>query len=113
MKFQRVDPSPEYRVLRLQSEGGRWEFGFGDYRDGTRIRMGFSGRPPSVIDFCLGHDATLYAPVLDAVLGRLEQISESATSEEVDALFPWSGTRPDPAVHLPMLLGTTPPGALA
>jgi hypothetical protein len=69
--------------------------------------MGLSGRPPSVIDFCLGQEATLYAPVLEAVLKRLEGLQESATKKEVDGLFPWSGTRPDPELHLPLLLSKT------
>lgn len=106
MKFHRTDPSSEYRILRLQSEGGRWELGFNDYRDGARIRMGLVGRPPSVIDFCLGHDATLYAPVLEAVLRRLDLVEESAATEEIDASFPWAETRPNPTVHLPLLLKT-------
>jgi hypothetical protein len=104
LNFQRIDPSAEYRVLRLRSSGGRWELGFSDYRDGMRIRMGLSERPPSVIDFCLGHDASLYAPVLEAVLNRLKLLEESACAEDIDALFPWSGTRPDPPIHLPALL---------
>ncbi len=107
LNFQRIDPSAEYRVLRLRSSGGRWELGFSDYRDGMRIRLGRSERPPSVIDFCLGHDASLYAPVLEAVLNRLKLLEESACAEEIDALFPWSGTRPDPAIHLPVLLKST------
>jgi hypothetical protein len=69
-----------------------------------RIRLGHSERPPSVIDFCLGHDASLYAPVLEAVLNRLKLLEETACAEEIDALFPWSGTRPYPAIHLPVLL---------
>lgn len=68
--------------------------------------MGLSERPPSVIDFCLGHDTSLYAPVLEAVLNRLKLLEESASAEEIDALFPWSGTRPDPAIHLPVLLNS-------
>lgn len=70
--------------------------------------MGLSERPPSVIDFCLGHDASLYAPVLEAVLNRLKPLEESASAEEIDSLFPWSGTRPDPAIHIPALLGNSP-----
>jgi hypothetical protein len=34
----------------------------------------------------------------------LEQLPESATGKEIDALFPWAGTRPDPTVHLGELL---------
>jgi hypothetical protein len=67
--------------------------------------MGRAGRPPSVIDFCLGHDASVYAPVLEAILSRLDDAQESAGMEEIDALFPWAGTRPDPGAHLPLLLG--------
>ena len=66
--------------------------------------MGLSGRLPSVIDFCLGHEASIYAPVMDAILRHLELLEESAGAKEIDALFPWHKTRPDPAVHLPELL---------
>ena len=104
MIFRRDEPSSDYRALRLLSEAGRWELGLSPYQYGVRIRMGLAGRPPSLIDFCLGHDETLYSPVLLAVMKRLEVLPESSTAEEIDALFPWAGTRPDPAVHLKELL---------
>ena len=104
--FGRVDPSSDYRALRLLSEEGRWEIGLSPYHYGIRLRMGLTGRPPSVIDFCLGHDESIYSPVLLAVMERLEALPESSSAEEIDALFPWAGTRPDPAVHLPSLLDT-------
>ena len=59
---------------------------------------------PSLIDFCLGYETGIYSPVLLAVMKLLEQLPESATAEEIDALFPWAGTRPDPAVHVGELL---------
>ena len=104
MIFRRIDPSSDYRALRLLSEEGRWEIGLSPYHYGIRLRMGLAGRPPSVIDFCLGHDEAIYSPVLLAVMKRLEALPESSTAEEIDALFPWAGTRPDPAVHLKELL---------
>ena len=105
MIFQRAEPSREYRVLRLVSEESRWELGLSSYQSGIRLRMGLAGRPPSVMDFCLGHDERIFAPVLFAVAGRLEEISESASAKEIDAAFPWAGTRPDLAIHLPLLIG--------
>ena len=69
-----------------------------------RLRMGLAGRPPSVLDFCLGHNADLYSPVLLAVIGRLEAVAESASAREVDAVFPWAETRPDLNVHLEVLV---------
>ena len=51
-----------------------------------------------------GNDVSLYGPVLEAVLWHLEARKESATLEEIDALLPRWGTRPDPALHLPELL---------
>jgi len=66
--------------------------------------MGLTGRPPSVIDFCLGYETEIYSPVLLAVMKLLEQLPESATSKEIDALFPWAGTRPDQTLHLGELL---------
>jgi hypothetical protein len=66
--------------------------------------MGLTGRPPSVIDFCLGYETEIYSPVLLAVMKLLEKLPESATAEEIDTLFPWAGTRPDPTVHLGKLL---------
>ena len=108
MNFQRAEPSPEYRTLRLVSEGGRWEIGLSPYQSGIRLRMGLAGRPPSVMDFCLGHDERILAPVLLAVAGRLNDIPESASAKEIDAAFPWAGNRPDPAIHLPLLIGGLP-----
>jgi hypothetical protein len=105
VNFRRAEPTCEYRALRLLSEGGRWELGLTPYRNGTRIRMGAAGRPPSVIDFCLGHDTRLLAPALLAIAERLRGIPESAAAEEIDAAFPWAGTRPDAASHLGALLG--------
>jgi len=105
--FRRIEPSSDYLSLRFESEKGRWNVGLSPYQHGVRIRMGLAGRPPSVIDFCLGHDAALYSPVLLAVMNRLEQLPESATADQIDRLFPWAGTRPDPAVHLEQLLSQT------
>lgn len=104
MIFRRTEPSHDYRSLRFLSDTGIWELGLSPYQYGIRLRMGFSGRPPSVIDFCLGHDATIYSPALLAVMKLLEQVPESASEKEIDALFPWAGTRPDPSVHLKALL---------
>ena len=104
MIFHRVEPSSDYRVLRLLSESARWELGLSPYQHGVRIRMGRAGRPPSVIDFCLGHDAALYPQALLAVTKLLEKLPESASAEEIDTLFPWAGTRPDPTIHLQQLL---------
>ena len=105
MIFHRTEPSSEYRALRLLSETGCWELGLSPYHSGTRLRMGLAGRPPSVIDFCLGHEEKIYSPALLAVVERLERLPESADSQEIDALFPWAGTRPDPSVHLALLMG--------
>jgi hypothetical protein len=102
--FHRAEPSRDYLSLRFTSDTGRWELGLSPYQYGVRIRMGLAGRPPSVIDFCLGFETEIYSPVLLAVMKLLEQLPESATAEEIDALFPWAGTRPDPAIHLQELL---------
>ena len=104
MKFKRIDPNNHYRSLRLISEGGRWELGMSPYSHGMRLRMGLAGRPPKVMDFCMGRDAELFPKVLVAVLKWLETLEEIATHDEIDAVFPWAGTRPDMAVHLTELL---------
>ncbi len=104
MIFHRVEPSSDYRALRLLSETAHWELGLSPYQHGVRIRMGRAGKPPSVIDFCLGHDTALYPQALLAVTKLLEQLPESAAAEEIDFLFPWAGTRPDPTIHLQQLL---------
>ena len=104
MIFQRTEPNREYRALRFLSECGRWELGLSPYQGGIRLRMGLAGRPPSVIDFCLGHNAEIYSPVLLAVVSLLEAVPESSSALEVDAVFPWAGTRPDMGVHLEALL---------
>lgn len=104
MNFQRVSPNGHFRALRLLSEGGRWELGLSPYHHGVRLRMGLAGRPPQVMDFCLGRDSGLFPRVLVAVLKCLDPLDEMTTPEEVDAAFPWAGTRPDLAVHLVELL---------
>lgn len=104
MHFHRTEPNGDYRSLRFRSEGGRWDLGLSPYQHGVRLRMGFSGRPPSLIDFCLGHDTAILTPVVIAVMKLLESVPESAAPNEIDALFPWAGTRPDPSIHLGKLL---------
>jgi len=104
MTFLADSPNEHYRELRLVSSEGGWELGFALFAAGPRLRMGRPGRPPSVLDFCLGKDGTIYMPVLTAVLKRLEPLTESATNDEIDAVFPWAGTRPDLAIHLEPLL---------
>ncbi|GAB4176711.1 MAG: hypothetical protein Fur0032_16750 [Terrimicrobiaceae bacterium] len=103
MTFLRADPTPSYRLLRLISQEGRWELGLSPYTHGTRLRMGLHGRPPSIMDFCLGHDAQLAISVLTAILGILEDIPEESEPATIDAAFPWAGTRPNPDLHLPRL----------
>lgn len=106
MIFQRGEPNEHYDALRLVSGGGSWEFGLNLRPTGTRLRMGRVARPPSVLDFCMGTDAAFYAEIFQAVLRRLEPLAETATEAEIDAVFPWAGTRPDLAVHLtPLLAG--------
>jgi hypothetical protein len=104
MNFTRVAPNTHYRGLRLMSQGGRWEIGLNPYRQGVRLRMGQTGFPPQVMDFCLGRDPELFPKVLIAVLRRLDPLAETCTASEVDATFPWAGTRPDLAVHLTELI---------
>lgn len=104
MIFSRTEPNREYRSLRFISNDGIWELGLSPYQYGIRLRMGRAGRPPSVVDFCLGHDTAIYSPALLAVMKLLEQLPESASEKEIDALFPWAGTRPDPSIHLEALI---------
>ncbi len=108
MKFHRTTPNNNYRSLRLCSENGRWEIGLNPYTHGMRLRMGRKGHLPQVMDFCLGTNPDLFAKVLIAVLGRLDSLDENASPDEVDAAFPWAGTRPDMAVHLTDLLACSP-----
>lgn len=103
MTFLRTDPNTNYRALRLLSGRGQWELGLSPYSHGMRLRMGINGRPPQVMDFCLGTDGSIYPKVLMAVLQRLESIPESSAPESIDAIFPWAGTRPL-AHHLDELL---------
>lgn len=107
MTFRRIEPNPEYRTLRLQSEGGKWELGMSPYSHGMRMRMGYAARPPRVIDFCMGRNASLFPQILTAILRRLDALSEEVSIAEIDAAFPWCGTRPDMNVHLGELLEIT------
>lgn|GEM_PF-555925 len=104
MTFRRVPPNFDYRATRLVSEGGRWELGLSPYAGGMRLRMGAAGRPPKVVDFCLGTDPAVVMPALVAVLRLLEPVDEQTDAAGIDRVFPWAGTRPDPARHLAGLL---------
>jgi hypothetical protein len=104
MHFQSVPPGGEYGTMRMMSELGLWEFGLDLRSSGLRLRMGKTGKPPKVLDFCMGRDPALYSSVVLAVLQRLETLPESYGENEIDALFPWAGTRPDLALHLSALL---------
>jgi len=104
MIFHRSEPNEHYGALRLVSMEGGWELGLSLRPTGTRLRMGRMKRPPSVLDFCMGTDAAFYAEIFQAVLSRLELMPETATAAEIDAAFPWAGTRPELAVHLLPLL---------
>jgi len=104
MIFHRSEPNEHYGALRLVSKEGAWELGLSLRPTGTRLRMGRMARPPSVLDFCMGTDAAIYAEIFQAVLRRLEPLAETATTTEIDAAFPWMQSRPDLAVHLQPLL---------
>ena len=104
MTFRRVEPAAEYRLLRLLSDSGRWELGLSPYSHGTRLRMGKYGRPPSLIDFCLGHDPQTVLTALTATLDILSTMPEDADETSIDAAFPWAGTRPNPELHWEPLL---------
>lgn len=106
MTFHHTVPSPNYRTLRLISQDGRWEIGMSPYHHGMRIRMGRHSRLPQVIDFCMGTDSSRFMETLAAILHRLVPLAEGSTQEEIDAVFPWHGTRPDMSIHLPALLGS-------
>jgi hypothetical protein len=105
MNFRRVEPDEHYSTMRMVSDGGCWVFGLSLGPTGLRLRMGRAGRPSKVLDFCVGRNSSLYAPVVLAVLERLEEAPEESSEERVDRLFPWTGGRPDLAVHLEELLG--------
>lgn len=104
MTFHRVEPNTHYRTLRLLSEGGKWELGMSPYSHGMRMRMGQTGRPPQIIDFCMGRDNTLFPNILTAILRRLDPLEEITTTEEIDAAFPWHKTRPVMNLHLSALI---------
>ncbi len=108
MTFRRVEPNAEYRSLRLLSMGDTWELGMSPYSHGMRLRMGHRGLPPRLMDFCMGRDPGLWPEVLVAILTRLEPLSESTPAEEIDSCFPWAGTRPKLAEHLPVLMPARP-----
>jgi hypothetical protein len=107
MTFHHVTPNAEYRTLRLHSDGGNWELGMSPYSHGMRMRMGQTGYPPRVMDFCMGNDGALFPNLLVAILNRLKPLADSSTASEIDQVFPWAGTRPDLALHLDLLLSIT------
>ncbi len=101
MDFHRADSNAHYRSLRLVSTGAMWDLGLSPYHHGIRLRMGPSGKPPSVLDFCLGQNPELWGKVLTFALDRLESLPESADALTIDAVFPWANARPDLRIHLP------------
>ncbi|WP_411827967.1 hypothetical protein [Luteolibacter sp. AS25] len=104
MKFNRAEPNAQYRTLRLVSEESRWELGMSPYTHGIRMRMGPFGKPPSVLDFCMGENGSLYPDILLAILKKLEPVPEDQSLQAIDAVFPWKGTRADLSLHLRSLL---------
>lgn len=109
MTFHRVTPNAEYRTLRLLSDGGNWELGMSPYSHGMRMRMGRTGMPPRVMDFCMGRNESLFPKILVAIIKHLAPLVDSSTAEEIDRAFPWAGTRPDLAQHLePLFSGSLP-----
>lgn len=108
MNFRHAEPNPHYRSLRLVSEDSRWELGMSLYNHGMRMRMGSAGKPPGVIDFCMGRNGIIYPAILLAILKKLEPVSESQPEQAIDAVFPWRGSRPDLSIHLRPLLEEVP-----
>jgi hypothetical protein len=108
MNFRRAEPNTHYRSLRLVSESSRWELGMSLYSHGMRMRMGHWGKPPAVIDFCMGRNGTIYPAILLAILKKLEPVSENQPEQAIDAVFPWHGTRPDLSIHLQPLFEEVP-----
>jgi len=109
MTFRRAEPDFHYRALRLVSEGGGWNLGLSPYHYGCRLRVGPTGMPPSILDVCLGREPQPWIPALLAVLAILEPLSESSSAKEVDAAFPWAGSRPE-ARHILDLAHVVPAG---
>ena len=104
MEFRRVEANSQYRSLRLLSTGGRWELGLSPYHHGMRVRLGRAGQLPKLLDCCLGRDESLYGPVMLALVGKLDSLSEHALPTEIRSLFPWEGISPDLSLFLPLLL---------
>lgn len=100
MHFTRVAPNSHYRSLRLLSREGNWELGLSPFSQLTRLRMGVVGRPPGVMDFCLGKNPALISEVFCIVVLLLETLPEEIGPAEIGQAFPWRNGRPDLAIHL-------------
>ncbi len=101
MEFHKANPNSFYRSLRLISLEGRWDLGLSPYHYGCRLRMGPSGKPPSVMDFCVGQHPELWGKVLAYTLDQLAGLPESADAKMIDTAFPWANSSPNLRTHLP------------
>ena len=95
MRFRRVPPDDNFSMLRLVSEGGKWEVDLYPVLFGVRIRCGQVGACAVVLDYCAGADINLRVEILLLVLQVLEAMDEASTTEgDIDRAFPKWTRRP-------------------
>lgn len=88
MTFKRIQPCPNYDLLKLQSEGGRWELGLWRVMFGVRVRLGRTGFPYCSLDYCAGADPLFQIELLNAVHIILREVPETISERDLENLFP-------------------------
>lgn len=94
MKFTHAEPDENFRILRLVSEGGRWEAGLVPMLFGVRVRVGVVGASAVVIDYCAGADQAFQFDLLATILIILDGLPESTGEVEILRMMPTYKVRP-------------------
>jgi hypothetical protein len=94
MKFKAVEPDENFSLLRLVSEGGKWELGLRPMLFGVRVSLGRVWAVGLVVDYCAGAKVADQFGVLAVVLDILEHFPEEASERDALGFFPEQRIRP-------------------
>jgi len=95
MKFKVTPPDENFPILRMVSEGGKWEVGYVPMIFGVRVRLGQVGNGWVECDLCCGPSLLLRAKVLCYILATLLTADEAGIdSKMMRQLFPQPTRKP-------------------
>jgi hypothetical protein len=95
MKFKLAQTDENFPLLRMVSEGGKWELGYVPMLFGVRVRLGRVGAYKVDCDLCCGSDPELRARVLGYILITLYSKDEAGlTAQSIRSLFPQPTVKP-------------------